>query len=120
MRTKSIVATFVTLCIRFGEPLDMIEIRVNSVLGQYASFQASSRSPQPEEVSTVYLPLSLSVNVDLERGNIDSFVRQSLTNADDDAIAEWKLCIAIGNRSPDCRGLLHQQSLPNLHDLILM
>lgn len=98
--------------------LNMIEINLKSLFGQHANFSAHSRE-RPDRLPVVYLPVSVSINVDLSRSRPGSWsvVRAELGSATA-KIEEWSLCFAVSGRSADCRPLLGDaRSLPELHDL---
>jgi len=109
------ILIFVGLTLRFGYSLDIIKIEVSSVLSQFDSYKATS-SPLSETIPTVFLPLRLSVSVDLGRADSDSIVRREL-GKENVVLQEWKLCFSIPSQEDECKGLLEHQKIPNLYNL---
>lgn len=50
-----------------GHAAPVIELKLSSYFGQHKDFEATSAKPN-DEVPTVYLPIVMSIDIDLSRG----------------------------------------------------
>jgi hypothetical protein len=111
---------FIVLCsfiLQVVTSLDIIQLDIRSVLPGYEAFQASSQKPEPELLPVVYLPLTLSVGVNLDHADSNSFVKKELGSGQAN-LSHWKLCFQVPHQhGPDCRSLTSGERLPNLHGL---
>jgi hypothetical protein len=101
--------------------LNMIELRLESVIGEYADEYRATSSRRPDRIPTVYLPIRVVIGVDLSRGvRAGSAVREAL-GVPEPKVEEWWICFSVsGHHAPDapeCHPLMDLVPLPLLYDL---
>jgi len=100
----------------------MIELDLRSLFGEDVAFTASS-SVSGEVIPSLFLPVSVHIDIDISRGPTDSRVSSALASeglsADDRAA--WYVCYSVASSAlgRGCLSLMDLETwiLPTLHDL---